>query len=251
MVSIDKERIVPVARSSPRRARELLVDPRCRPRRALQRDLRGPGPALRARGRPRGGRRAVHGDLEPGVHAGSGRRRRTIVATFPRKNIDTGARRARGGRAPGVGGFFETDLFRPSSSRWSLVGQAARRGPPRRHLAEGDRRARPRDRVPDRRRGAARQKGRGYILRRMLRRAIRTRGGWGSSTRSCRRSLRAWSRGSATRTPSSGRTRPSSRRSSPQRRSGSRRPFARAWCCSARRVAGPAAGSCPATMPSS
>ena len=85
-----------------------------------------------------------------------------IVGELPAKNIDTGLEpRARRHAAAGqVDNYFETDAVPSAASRWSSrFGQAARSGRARRRLAQGDRRARPRDHVPDRRRRAAVERG--------------------------------------------------------------------------------------------
>ena len=152
----------PSASSAARQGGQLLVDARGRALRARARDLRRPRARARARGRARRRRGAVHGDLEPRVHAGPGRRRRARRAASCRRRTSTPARRSSAWRwcCRASDNVFETDLMRPLLEvAESLSGRThgARRA--RRRLAAGDRRARPRHDVPDRRRGPAVERG--------------------------------------------------------------------------------------------
>ena len=86
-----------------------------------------PGPAarsswiaaleVRARGRSRRGRGAVHGDLEPRVHPGPGRRASAGGRRAPRRRTSTRGRRLERVATvlQGVDNVFETDLLRPDA----------------------------------------------------------------------------------------------------------------------------------------
>ena len=77
-----------------RRARELLAHAHGRSGRPVQRDLRRPGPEVRTRRGSRRRRGALHGDLEPGLHPGAGRRRAPGHRAAARRRTSTPARRS-------------------------------------------------------------------------------------------------------------------------------------------------------------
>ena len=144
-----------------RRARELLAHAHRRAGRPVQRDLRRPRFEVRTRGRPGRRRGAVHGDLEPGLHPGPGRsraagrrpvareeRRHGLVARTGRDGAPGSRERVRDGPAPPH-----------PRGRGDDVGEARTGRPARRHLPEGDRRARPSHDVLDRGRRPALERG--------------------------------------------------------------------------------------------
>ena len=146
---------------SPWRAGQLLVDARGRPRRTLFGDLRGPRTQVRGRRWTRGRRGAPHRDLEPRVHAGRGRRPHADRARAPQQEHRHGGQRGAPGRRPAGRGPRVRD--RPAAAarrgRRVALGTAIGEGRARRRLAQGDRRARPSDHVPDSRRRAALERG--------------------------------------------------------------------------------------------
>ena len=179
---------------------------------------------------------------------------RDVVAPLPGRTSTRGPRSSAWPSCCRAWNVFETDLLRPTArGGGEPVGQAARRGPARRHLAEDHRRARPRDRVPDRRRRAARPT-RDVATSCAACSAVRsrTRGGSGIEhevlppvvasvvERVRRRVPRA--QGERGLHPGGRRLGGGAVRGDPSPGHGAVR---------ARRVAGPAAGSCPATTRSS
>ena len=138
------------------------MDARRRPRRTVFGDLRRPRTRLRGRGRTRGRRGALHRDLEPRLHAGRGRRSHAGPERAPQQ--EHRHRRQRWSAWPSCCRTWPT-RSRPtccvrssrSPSRSRGVGCGRRRA--RRRLAQGDRRARPRDHVPDGRRRPALERG--------------------------------------------------------------------------------------------
>ena len=145
----------------PRRGGQLLVDARRRPRRTVFGDLRGPRTRVRGRGRTRGRRGAPHRGLEPRLHAGRGRRSHAGPARAPQQ--EHRHRRQRGARGRRAAGRGPRVRDRPAASarrgRRVALGASVGRRRARRRLAQGDRRARPRDHVPDGRWRAALQRG--------------------------------------------------------------------------------------------
>ncbi len=140
---------------------ELLAHPRGRTGRSVLGDLRRSRREVRTRWWPRCRRGTVHGDLEPGVHPGPGRRepgdRRRAPGEEHRHRLEP-----RTGRDPAPGeGQLLRDRCVPTALRGGrvTVRQAPRRGSARRRLAQGDRRARARHHVPDRRRRPALERG--------------------------------------------------------------------------------------------
>ena len=150
-------------------------DARRRAGRPLLGDLRRSRSEVRTRRRTRRRRGALHGDLEPRVHPGPGRRRsRPSSRELPAKNIDTGSSLERVATVlQGVDNVFETDLFRPRSRSPSRSPAGSTR--PGRHddvslkvIAEHGRATT--FLIADGVQPS--NEGRGYILRRMLRRVV-------------------------------------------------------------------------------
>ena len=199
------------------------------------------GAAVRPRRRPRRRRGPLHGDLEPRLHAGRGRRSTPRSSASSRRRTSTPGRASSAWRwlLQDVENFFETDLFAPApGGRESLSGK---------HYGADER-----DDISIRRSSASTRapraflvadgvqpsnEGRGYILRRMLRRVVShaRRLGIEGAVMAPLVAVRV-ERDSATRTRSSARTARSSRRSPRRRRSGSRRRCARGCSCSRRRA---------------
>ncbi len=139
---------------------QLLVDPRRRPRRTVLGDLRGSRHRVRCRGRARGRRGPLPGDLEPRVHAGGGRRpherRRRAARQEHRHRLQPRAcRRGAAGRRQRL--RDRPDAPAPGGSRVA-VGDPARDRRAVGRLAQGDRRAWAGDDLPDRRRRPAVQR---------------------------------------------------------------------------------------------
>ncbi len=139
----------------PGRARQLLDDARRRAGRPLQRDLRGSWIEVRTRRRTRRRRGALHGDLEPGVHPGPGRRRshhhRAAAGQERRHRF---VARAGGDGAAGRRQRLRNGSVPPDArGRRAALRPEARPGSARRRLAQDHRRARAGGDVPDRRRG--------------------------------------------------------------------------------------------------
>ena len=148
---------------APRPEGQLLAHGGARPGRAVQRDLRRPGPPVRP-GRRAGGRRGpLPGDLEPGLHAGrpqrgavqGGLRRPWRAAGQEHRHRDGSGT----GRLPAAGGG------EPLRDRRRLPGDRAGRGavrPPLRRRSRGrradagDRRSHPQRPDADRRTGSPR-----------------------------------------------------------------------------------------------
>ena len=139
------------------RAGQLLAHARGRTGRSVLGDLRGPRTQLRSGRRPRRRRGPVHGDLEPGLHPGSGGRGaagdRSASLQEHRHGVVAGTRR----RAPAGRRQRVRDGSPAADARGGRValGPDARRRPAGRRVPQGHRRARARDDVPDRGRRAA------------------------------------------------------------------------------------------------
>ena len=153
--------------------RQLLADGRHRPVRAVLGDLLRPRSGHRRRPARLAGcrRRPLHRDLESRVHAVQPRRRQATLHPLPKPSVDTGMGLERiAAVLQGVHSNYEIDLFQ------ELI-KAAARETGAKDLAsnslQGDRRSHPRVRflivdgvIPG-------NEGRGYVLRRIIRRAIR------------------------------------------------------------------------------
>ena len=139
--------------------RQLLADGRHRPLRPVQRDLLRPRP--RRRGRPariaRRGRRPLHRDLEPRVHAVQPRREGRRCNPLPKPSVDTGMGLERiAAVLQHVHSNYEIDLFQ------DLIKAAARETGTKdleEPFAQRHRRPHPRLLVPDRRRRDPGQRG--------------------------------------------------------------------------------------------
>ncbi len=169
-----------------RRARELLAHAHGRAGRPVQRDLRRPGSEVRTGGWSGRRRGTVHGDLEPGLHPGPGRPRAAGHRPAPREERRHRlVARARRDDPPGCRERLRDGPAPPDPrGRRVDVGEDPRRRPDRRHLAEGDRRARSSHDVPDRGRRPALQRGaRLHPADGCSAGWSRTRGAWGSSAR--------------------------------------------------------------------
>ena len=120
------------------------------------------GPAYGPDGRSRRGRGALHGDLEPGLHAGRDRRVARDRRSPARENVDTGSSLERVATVlQGVDNVFETDLFAadPRDRGVAVRSRATGTDASDDVSLEDHRRARPGDGVPDRRRRPARERG--------------------------------------------------------------------------------------------
>jgi alanyl-tRNA synthetase len=118
--------------------------------------------------------RPLHRDLEPGVHAVRAAGRRASRTELPKPSIDTGMGLERiAAVMQGQHDNYDTDTFKARADRRlgkpdrrQGRGRAARQ-PPR------DRRSLALDQLPAGRWRAAQNEGRGYVLRRIMRRAMR------------------------------------------------------------------------------
>ena len=143
------------------RQRQLLVDPRGRPGGPCSEIFVDRGPRYGPEGGPRSTRNASWRSGTTSSCRTRSTTTRTILRELPAKNIDTGSSVERVAIvAPGRRQRLRDRPVPPAArGRRVALGQAPRRGRARRRLAQGHRRARPRDDVPDRRRRAALERG--------------------------------------------------------------------------------------------